>query len=155
LQQAGAEQLELRLRTTQLLQEWTEAVPKRFKDPKQKTRQAVATELLHEADDQDDLGKQVADILKQFDELEMQLSPAEKSRLQAAKDLLEQQQLLDEMAKTSDQLRGKDLAALPDDFWKRGAQREKLPPPRRGSASLKEWHQQWNRAAQKVEASRK
>jgi colicin import membrane protein len=99
LDRAGKEQLELHLRGDQLVQDWQNATDNR------KPRQTLRTDLRREADDQGDLHKEVAAVLRQAAALRDELPAEQQVRLQKAVDLARDRQVLERMTHAVDNLK--------------------------------------------------
>ena len=110
LENAAGQQLEVYLKTSQALQEKKNTVEKLFVNPK--LRLNAANQIRHQADDQRDLKGNVADLMKQLNELRPSLPPEQQHRLDKMQTALEKKDVLGEMNKAAELLEAKKDPAI-------------------------------------------
>ncbi|HEV3259716.1 MAG TPA: hypothetical protein VG013_22805 [Gemmataceae bacterium] len=100
LEKASKDQLELHLRSSQLFQEWFESADWPT-GPNKRLRPAVMSDIEHEGDEQDDVGRDVVGVFTQLGRLKDHLPAEQKDRLGRAEVFAGDQQLFDNLAKAT------------------------------------------------------
>jgi hypothetical protein len=103
LEETAKKQHELSLRSSQLAYDWRRPAPAQAPQGK-KTREDLQRDIRHEADDQQDLKRDTASVLAQFEKLRDQLPPEQQQRLSQAQALVRKQQVLEKMAQAAETL---------------------------------------------------
>src|SRR5262249_28767469 len=109
LENAAKEQLEIHLKTSQAVQERKNTVEQLFTTPKAKAE--AAAKIRNQADDQKDLRQDVANLLKQVQELRDALPADQKERLAKMEAALQAKAVLNEMAKAAELLESRKESA--------------------------------------------
>jgi hypothetical protein len=163
LGKAATTQLEMHLQTTQHIQDYRDAAQPQRRNVERRSRQAVMTEVQHEADEQRDLQKDVNQTLKQLSVLKDLLPPEERQRLTQAEKMAGEQRLLENQAKAAEQLQTRDQR---EQNWKAAAETQRkaaadlqdvaraLRTPSEKLAALREARDRVERAGQKQDQLR-